>query len=275
MKSWFLPPDFTFTPDGPLQLGAVIPHPSRPTQTLASPRTNHSITLPEIQVLVEANHSHSNDVSRTAGMSLFSNFIETASASTDFEANRRHAIEYGTVDHEVRSLAAPFTKEFLESIVEVEGVKEHIQSGLFGNKTVYLVSGLRVTNMPFTVTKEKGSGYNTSVSASGPTGPVPVEIGGSVSSGREKSKIDSYNTAPGIIFAYRLHAIRVRGNGGMKTEMFSHRTAFFTDSIEPDGLEAVEATAEVLGGDVEEAETAPRYEEEDLGNGEYCVRVIS
>ncbi|KAM0224061.1 hypothetical protein ACHAQD_002426 [Fusarium lateritium] len=274
MKSWFLPPDFTFKPDGPLQLGAVIPHPSHPTQTLASPRTDPSIILPEIEVLIEKDHSHSNEVSRTAGVNLFAKFIEVASASIDHEANRRYALEYGTADHEVRSLAAPFTKGFLKSIVELEDVKNHIASGLFGNKTVYFVSGLRVTNASFTVTKEKGSGYKTSVSGSGPTGPVPVEIGGGLSSGRDKSKVDSYETAPGIIFAYRLHAIRVRGSGGLTTEMFSHRTAFYSERNEPDGIEAVEVTAEVLGDDMEEMETAPQYKEEDLGDGEYFLRAV-
>lgn len=269
MKSWFLAPDFTFTPDGPLQLGAVIPHPSRPTQTLASPRTD-AITLPEVQTLIEANHSHSNDVTRTAGVNLFAKFVELASASIGYETSRRNALEYGTVDHEVRSLVAPFTKEFLQSIVDTEAVREHIDSGFLGKRTVYFVSGLRVTNSPFTVTKEKGSGHNTSLSASGPAGPVPVEVGGGISGGGESSKTDSYETAPGIVFAYRLHAIRVRGSGSVSSEMFSHRKLFMSDRPESDPMEVFNITAEVLKADKEE-DKAPRYEMEDLGDGEYCL----
>ncbi|KAJ4113131.1 hypothetical protein NW760_014224 [Fusarium oxysporum] len=269
MKSWFLAPDFTFTPDGPLQLGAVIPHPSRPTQTLASPRTD-AITLPEVQTLIEANHSHSNDVTRTAGVNLFVKFVELASASIGYETSRRNALEYGTVDHEVRSLVAPFTKEFLQSIVDTEAVKEHIDSGLLGKRTVYFVSGLRVTNFPFTVTKEKGSGHNTSLSASGPAGPVPVEVGGGISGGRESSKTDSYETAPGIIFAYRLHAIRLQGSGNVSSEMFSHRKLFMSNRPDSDPMEVVDVTAEVLKADKEEDE-APKYETEDLGDEEYCL----
>jgi hypothetical protein len=271
MKSWFLAPDFTFTPDGPLQLGAVIPHPSRPTQTLASPRTD-AITLPEVQTLIETNHSHSNDVTRTAGVNLFAKFVELASASIGYETSRRNALAYGTVDHEVRSLAAPFTREFLRSIVNTDAVQEHIHSALFGKRTVYFISGLRVATSSFTVTKEKGIGHNTSMSGSGPAGPVPVEVGAGITGGKESSKIDSYETAPGIIFAYRLHAIRVRGSGTISSEMFSNKERFMSGQPVPDAepFEVVDVDADVLKADRKEEEDAPHYEMEDLGDEEYC-----
>ncbi|CCT74226.1 uncharacterized protein FFUJ_10269 [Fusarium fujikuroi IMI 58289] len=271
MKSWFLAPDFTFTPDGPLRLGAVIPHPSRPTQTLASPRTD-AITLPEVQTLVETNHSHSNDVTRTAGVNLFAKFVELASASIGYETSRRNALAYGTVDHEIRSLAAPFTREFLQSIISTEAVQEHIHSAVFGKRTVYFVSGLRVATSSFTVTKEKGIGHNTSLSGSGPAGPVPIEVGAGISSGKESSKTDSYETAPGIIFAYRLHAIRVRGSGTVDSEMFVNKKAFMHGRPVPDPepFEVTDVDAEVLKADRKEEEDLPKYEMEDLGDEEYC-----
>lgn len=43
-KTWFLPPDFTFLPDGEIALDSVIPEPSRPTATLAS-LVNHPSIL--------------------------------------------------------------------------------------------------------------------------------------------------------------------------------------------------------------------------------------
>ncbi|PNP75996.1 hypothetical protein FNYG_10554 [Fusarium nygamai] len=273
MKSWFLAPDLTFTPDGPLQLGAVIPHPSRPTQTLASPRTD-AITLPEVQTLIETNHSHSNDVTRTAGINLFAKFVELASASIGYETSRRNALAYGTVDHEIRSLAAPFTREFLQSIVDAEAVREHIDSGMFGKRAVYFVSGLRVATSSFTVTKEKGVGHNTSLSGSGPAGPVPVEVGAGISGGKESSKTDSYETAPGIIFAYRLHAIRVRGSGTIGSEMFSNKKMFMHGKLipDPEPFEVIDVDAEVLKADKEE-EDAPKYEMERLADEDYCLLV--
>ncbi|KAJ4322667.1 hypothetical protein N0V84_004692 [Fusarium piperis] len=266
MKTWFLPPDFTFTPDGPLQLGAVITHPGRPTNVLASPRTDPSIQLPEIQIIAEKNHSHSNEISRTGGVSLFAKFVEFASGSVSYEASRRNLIQYGNVDHEVRSLVAPFSKDFLTSLISLDSVKEHAASGLLGKKPVYLVSGLRVTNDPFTVTKEKGSGNKAEISASGPTGPIPVEVGGGLSGGVERTKADSYETAPGIVFAYRLHVIRPRGSGRSQSEMFSSSSALFTGREELGALEVLDVTLDVVGDDFEGEEIT--FDQADLGNGE-------
>ncbi|KAH7191836.1 uncharacterized protein B0J16DRAFT_331829 [Fusarium flagelliforme] len=271
-KTWFLPPDFTFSPDGPLQLGAVIPHPNRLTETLASPRTN-AITLPAIEILVEKSHFHSNEMSRTAGMSLFAKFIEVASVSVGYERSRRDAIKYETVDHEVRSLQAPFNKDFLQSVLKVEEVKDHVDSGLYGKRPIYIVSGLRVTNDPFTVTIERGRGNNASVEASGPTGPLPVEVGGSLSGGNETTKTDSYETAPGIVFAYRLHVIRPRGSGSLGSEMFSHRKAFMSGEAEAESMEIMDVDKQILEDGGEEIEDLTNYEEADLDEETRCLWV--
>ncbi|EXL38879.1 hypothetical protein FOCG_18492 [Fusarium oxysporum f. sp. radicis-lycopersici 26381] len=52
--------------------------------------------------------------------------------------------------------------------------------------------------------------------------------------------------------------------------MFSHRKLFMSDRPESDPMEVVDVTAEVLKADKEEDE-APKYEMEDLGDGEYCL----
>ncbi|KAM0344963.1 hypothetical protein ACHAPU_007097 [Fusarium lateritium] len=268
MKTWFLPPDFTFTPNVTLPLGAVIAHPSRPSEVLASPLTDSSIILPRIQTLSETNHSHSKEASHTRGFSIFAKFAEFASASVEYEVSNRNLVEYGTVDHKVQSLVTPFTKEFLDSLMAVQGVRDHVDSGMFGKRPVYLVTGLRITEVPFTVTKELGSGKRIAISTAGPTGPVPVEVGGGISASAEKIKTDSYETAPGIVFAYRLHAIRPRSNGTTQSAMFSHRTAFWTGQAESEPMEGVEVTQEVVAEDVEEDVLFKRY---DMGDDVCCL----
>jgi hypothetical protein len=44
MPTWFLPPDFTFTSEGPIKLGTVLAHPSQPTLVLASLPGDSGIT---------------------------------------------------------------------------------------------------------------------------------------------------------------------------------------------------------------------------------------
>lgn len=43
---------------------------------------------------------------------------------------------------------------------------------------------------------------------------------------------------------------------------------------EPEPMEVVDVTAEVLKADKEE-EDAPKYEMEDLGDGEYCLLAVA
>jgi hypothetical protein len=66
--------------------------------------------------------------------------------------------------------------------------------------------------------------------------------------------VDVYETAPGIVFAYRLHVIRPK-RAGAEAELFSDRTAFFSggpeDDEEEEGMEAVEVNAAVLREDLD------------------------
>ncbi|KAL6857760.1 hypothetical protein ACO1O0_005202 [Amphichorda felina] len=275
-NTWFLPPDLTFKPDGPLQLGSIIEHPSKPTSVIASPRTD-DIPLPQIQVSVEKNHSHSKEVTRTGTIRFLARWAELISGSVKYEASRRSFIQYGNVDHEVRELTAPFSNEFLQAILALENVQEHMNSGMFPRRKrpIYLVSSLRVPTSSFTVTRETGAGNQVGISATGPAGPVPVEVGGEISGGVDRTKVNSYETAPGIVFAFRVYIIRPKGQGGRaKSEMFTHRAEFATGRAdsEPEIMEIIEATPENLREDIDVIAT---FEEEDLGDGESCLWLSS
>ncbi|KAH6982560.1 hypothetical protein EDB80DRAFT_863925 [Ilyonectria destructans] len=79
------------------------------------------------------------------------------------------------------------------------------------------------------VTVEKGYTRGGGVEGSGPpAGTVPVEAGADVHGERKKDNIDSWVTAPGIIFAYRLNVIREKKGENRESEIFSHRTSFMT-----------------------------------------------
>jgi hypothetical protein len=59
MPTWFLPPDFTFAADSPIQLGTVIAHPKKPTLVLTTLSSlDSSITLPKTSILTETNHAY-------------------------------------------------------------------------------------------------------------------------------------------------------------------------------------------------------------------------
>lgn len=258
----FLPPDFTFLPDGAIALGRIIPDPGRPTVTLASlgPQSeNPTIALPETKVLVEKSRAFSDEKGRSFGFELLAKFLELASANGKTDVLWSRNKSFSAVDHEVRTLDGAFAPSTLRAITRLEEVRRHMDSGKFGKRCVYIISGLRVAVDSFTVTDEKAS--NVSVSAGGagslPTGAVPLEVGGGLSGAREDKRNRSHDTAPGIVFAYRLHVIRPKGEEGAEGGIFSDRTAFLTGEAGEDGedeeeeMEIVVVDSETVRNDLD------------------------
>jgi hypothetical protein len=270
--TWFLAPDFTFTTDGPLQLGMVISHWSKPSNVLAdlSARNTSEIALPGITSIVEPSHSHKRSTSRTNGGGIWSKFEGIASLGASGAIGKSTTIEYGATDHEIRLFSGPLLPETATKIVEIPSVRAHVDSGMFGRRAIYIVTGIRIATSSFTVATENGTERSFEIMASSPVGgPVPVEVGGKVNRAVERSVVDMYETAPHIIFAYRLHVIRTR-RSGHETEIFEHKSAFMTGARHSDdeSLIVVEATEAEINEDIE---LIIAFEKEDCGEDGYCI----
>ncbi|KAK4118025.1 hypothetical protein N657DRAFT_464573 [Parathielavia appendiculata] len=244
-KTWFLPPDFTFLPEGAIALGRVIPSPRQPTATLASlgPQSdNPTIPIPATTVLVEKGRAFAAETKRSFGFELLAKFLALASASGMADVSWSRNKSFSAVDHEVRTLDGDaFAPAALRAITRLEEVRRHIEGGRFGRRCVYVITGLRVAVDPFTVTDERASKVTGSVGGSGPVPAdgVPVEAGGGLSGSNEHTSNRSYQTAPGIVFAYRLHVIRPKGEDDAEGGLFSDRTAFLTGEAGDDDEEEV------------------------------------
>lgn len=274
--TWFLAPDFTFTTNGPLQLGMVISHWSKPSNVLAdlSSPTTPKIALPKTTTLVEPSHGHKRSISSTNGVGIWSKFEGIASLGVDGSKGNSTIIDYGATDHEIRLFSSPLLPETASAIVNIPAVHAHINSGMFGRRAVYIVSGLRVAMTSFTVTTENGMERSFEIKASGPIGgPLPVEAGGKVSRAVATSAVNTYETAPGIIFAYRLHVIRIH-RVNLETGLFHHKSAFMTgtDDLNHEALVVVEATEKEVGKDIEEEVT---FDSEIFGEDGCCIFEVS
>jgi hypothetical protein len=255
-KTWFLPPGTTFTPDGIIRLGAVIKDFKRPTLILLEPdaNTDPKINLPPVEIVLEKSHVHSRNLSSSVGGELWAKFLDLASASMRLELESRDKLEYGSVDHEVHQFKRSLTPESLKAIVSQPAVRQHMDSGLFSKRPVYIVSGLRVvkTGMKVIVQLVKTGGGGGG-GPGPPAGTVPVEIGADVHGERNRDNNDSWETAPGIIFAYRLNIIREKKDEDRESEIFSHRTSFMTGLGDEDvEMEVGEVLLEDLEGDFED-----------------------
>ncbi|PHH80807.1 hypothetical protein CDD80_6897 [Ophiocordyceps camponoti-rufipedis] len=246
-STWFLPPDFTFLPDGQMALGSVIPDPRRPTVTLASLSDHPAIKLPEVRTIIEKNHVLASAKSRTLGLGLMARFLAVADANAKTDLSWHKNKSFSAVDHEVRSYNGAFSSAAVKAIVALDEVKRHIDGGHFGKRYVYIITGLRVAQQTMTVTDEKGRKTLVSLggSASVPAGTVPVGTGGGVSGGVEDSKTDGYETAAGVVLAYRLHVVRPKG-ANVEVELFSCRTALCSDQSRIGGVEVDLGNEDVL-----------------------------
>jgi hypothetical protein len=201
-------------------------------------------------------------------------FFSVTSASVETDMNNSESLDYGTVDHEVRSFADPLTAEAALKIAALPVVKQHIESGMFGKRAVYVVSGVRIAKTPFTFKRVTGTEYTAKLSGSGLAIPEPsslaMELGGSEAHHREKTVSDSYETAPGVVFAYRVHVIRYT-RAGIETELFQSQGAFMTGSgreHDDESLVVAEGTKEELDGDLEEEND---YKETLIGDNDVCI----
>ncbi|KAI1431053.1 hypothetical protein GGR50DRAFT_111838 [Xylaria sp. CBS 124048] len=271
-KTWFLPPDFTFQPGGPIALGRIIPDPSRPTATLASLADHPRINLPEVKFMVE-DRSFSDEKNRSFGCGLFANILDTAGAGVgaNVKSSRYKNRFFGAMAQEVRTYDGSFTPETLRAILELDEVKRYVYGGWFCRRSVYIISGLRIAHQRFTVMEEKGRIRSVALKASGPTCAAPfAEVGAGFSKSKRTEIASVYTTAPGIVFAYRLHVIRPKDEG--LGEVFSHKLALFSfptggmdsgiadmDSMEEEKILLDKA---VLGGKVKEVAAEAEAEAE-------------
>ncbi|KAF7503912.1 hypothetical protein GJ744_002993 [Endocarpon pusillum] len=270
--TWFLPQDFTFTATGPLRLGQVLPHWTKPTTVLAAIGSDAAkdIALPATQTLVERNHGHHQSRSRFDSLSLWARFEGLASASTNTEVGAKNSIDYGQTDHEIRSFAEPLLPDKVTAIANIPTVRKHIHSGMFGKRSVYVVSGLRIATSSFTVTKSESSNFTVGAEASGPpSGTTPVEVGATAKHDSRETVTDSYDTAPGIVFAYQMYVIRTR-RAGSETELFTHESGFLTGEADEkeEPLVLVDATKEEIDEDLDEEVD---YESVQIGDDEWCI----
>ncbi|PYH78779.1 hypothetical protein BO82DRAFT_434647 [Aspergillus uvarum CBS 121591] len=126
-----------------------------------------------------------------------------------------------------------------------------MSSGFLRPRPIYVVTGVRIASSSFTVTARDDSSTSgqASASASDPTGTVPT-AGFEAEVRSAGTIVNTYETAPDIVFAYRVHIIRDKGDGKVGQKMFAHRAAFMTGTASDSGLEYLEVNPQILEEDI-------------------------
>lgn len=274
-KTWFLPPDFNFLPDGEIALGTIIKYPTRPTLALATLSEHPEVLIPRTAVVVERNHHHSSSVDGSLEANIFAKWSNFLSTSVGLRASRHFGRSLNTNrgNLEVRSFQGKFDEPSLEAMTNIPKVKKHINSAFWGGKNyVYVITGLLVSTGSFRIGNESNHSVQVSAQAqAGDNGGFSGGGGGGCS--RAGQSTHSHETAPGVVYAYRLHVIRPRSDD-IETEMFESREAFFTGDG-PNGkgnsesMEMVDATPDVIRQDL--SETPSISDVYELGDDKFVV----
>ncbi|KAK2611672.1 hypothetical protein N8I77_005002 [Diaporthe amygdali] len=276
-KTWFLVPDFTLGP-GELGLGSIIPHPSRPTEVLASLLSDRSpdVVLPPVRIDSQPNHNHSVGTKRTFNFNLFTNIANIASGKTDINTSRHKTRSFGPLDLEVHSLNGPFPPDTIEKILKIPSVEKHVNNRKWRRRKrpVYIISGLSIAKESFHVREEIGTGHSGSMAASGTisTGSIPLGTGGGIGGGGENNQTHEYYTAAGVIFSFRCHVIQPKG----QFQLFASTGGFYSGSGDEDEAEAeaeVELEMQAATGHIVKMDLYEKVEfiEEDIDGDAWII----
>ncbi|RAH73954.1 uncharacterized protein BO66DRAFT_388588 [Aspergillus aculeatinus CBS 121060] len=255
MRYWFATPDFTFHKNGALQLGTVLEHPFGPLRILACQGYGlpEDLDLPPRTKLIERSHQHTRSgTALSGGMKAWMALLDKVSAACQVSGSRDITREYGPTNHEVWTFDRPLSDQCLEAILEVPAVRSYMATGWLHHLPVYVVTGIRISSNSFLVTEEDGSRVmvRSSASAGDPTGTVPITAGLEADVRSASTATDTYETAPDIVFAYRVDIIRNKRDGMVSQKMFAHKATFMTGTSSESELEYLEVDPQILAQDI-------------------------
>ncbi|KAH7118587.1 hypothetical protein B0J13DRAFT_532665 [Dactylonectria estremocensis] len=178
----------------------ILKYPHRPTLSLGSLDPNKT---PTIESVTETGHQNSTGSSRSTSAKAFAKAVDLASGFVGADTSRYRDLSFGNVDHEIRSFSHELKSKALRAIVQLRSVDNFITGrrlSWLNKRPVYVISGLQVAKIPFSVTKtaKSTSSSNARMSMLGNMsgGPVLAGGGGGATFAKEEHQTGGYNTAP-------------------------------------------------------------------------------
>lgn len=206
IKTYILAPNFSYHPNTSICMGDIIQDPSDPTKPLSSPAHPSALDT-ESHLDYDASLSkHKNNFLKG---SIWAKFLETASAKIGGGVSGDVLDKYAMDHLETIYFRKQPTDEEAAERVQHSKVKTAINSGIFGKKPVYMITGLKVArsfrlDSGRTSQAQANAAFEASVSSD-------VSIGADLSASSTDDAQQSHRSGQDIIFAYQLHVIAHKG----------------------------------------------------------------
>ncbi|KAK0646807.1 hypothetical protein B0T16DRAFT_511291 [Cercophora newfieldiana] len=189
------------------------PRPLRPNQTPQQP-TPLLPPPPNTTTHLDLDTQLSTSTSTTLQGSIFAKFLEVAEARLGGGISRTLLDAY-TIDRlETVYFTTHPTDEDAAQRVKEPKVSAVVNSGIFGKKDVYMITGLKVAR-GLKVETGRAKGWNANAGVGVPLAAAAgLEVGLEVERAREKSVESAYSAAQDVVFAYQLHVVKHKGFRG-------------------------------------------------------------
>lgn len=249
IQTYILAPNFTLTasPESPRYpwLGNIIADPLLPTsRTLDKLSSGPPDNIVSVQ---EEKNTYTKSNGRSINASIWATFLQAASANLGGATTKDVSIKYSMSAGMETRYFEPTDDEVTARVERSAKARAAMDSGLFGRRPVYMITGLKIA---------KGFSLESSVdmSVAGDFGgSAPITPAGEVSAGAEvggslhRQQQMSYKTGKGVdvIFAYQVHVIAKKGwrekSKRLEADVYQSKQAFLgqeADAEIPERLES-------------------------------------
>ena len=225
-RTYFLAPDFEQKPSSSsIQLGVLLSDPLKPNKPLSIPSFPPASTT-----TVHTAYTLSRTSGKSANAGVWANFLSIAETNvgTDNSSDVTQSFEIDSLET-IRLQQEPQDDDpDLLARLQEQKVQAAIRSGLFGARSVYMITGLKIAR-GLSVQREESKSNGGTVGGS-----VPIVEG--ISAGAEIGGEKRFGTSSGfkmapeedIIFAYQVYKVKPKGKkaSGAAVDIYQSDAAF-------------------------------------------------
>jgi hypothetical protein len=206
IKTYILAPNFSYHPNTSICIGDIVQDPSDPTKPLSGPPDPLALNT---ESHLDYNAKLSKHETHSLNGSIWAKFLETVNTRISGGVSDDVLDKYTMDRLETIYYKKQPTDEEATERVKHNKVKSAINSGVFGKKPVYIITGLKVARGFRLESRE------TSTAERNTTLEVPVSskdgVGADISLSSTGGVQQYHRSGQDIIFAYQLHIVKHKG----------------------------------------------------------------
>jgi hypothetical protein len=230
IPTYVLSPNFTYHPNTSICMGDIVLDPIDPTKPLSS-----ATNLPPIESHIDYDIQLNKQTSRSFEGTIWAKFLQVADAKLSGGLSSNILAKY-TIDRleTVYFRKQPTDEEVAERASEPR-VRAAMDSGIFGRRPVYMISGLKIAR-GFRLNSFDGQLAHAEIKGGGQVS-ADASIGGGGGYTGSDDVQQSYRTGSDIVFAYQLHIIGYKGwrHKTVDVSIYKPKAAFLNEEDEKIG----------------------------------------